>query len=104
MRKSCLQYVYETSPKKHRNWSIKLQYSALASMTKKKKNKPHFEGKEALKTLFRNKKNTTMKKSTKSTFDWEEVILGCWVMLGGLVIPNRARVFVSQQYYSKYEW
>ena len=37
MGKSCLKQLYETSPKKHRNWYIKMQNSALASMIKKKK-------------------------------------------------------------------
>ena len=63
MGKSCLKQLYETSPKKHRNWYIKMQNSALASMIKEKK--PHFEEKKALKTLFHNKKTLPWKKAQK---------------------------------------
>ena len=53
-------------PKKHRNWYIKLQNLALASMIKEKKT--HFEGKKNTKKHFSQQKNTTVKKSTKNTF------------------------------------
>ena len=64
MRKSCLKQFYETSPKKHGNWHIKMQNSALASMIEKKTT--HFEEKKPLKTLFHNKKTLPWKKAQKT--------------------------------------
>ena len=71
MRKSCLKQVYEISPKKHKNWYVKLQNLASASMIKKKKT--HFEGKKAIKTLSTTKKKHyhEKKQNTKNTC-WED--------------------------------
>ena len=61
--------------------------------------KTHFEGKKSLKTLFHNKKNTTMKKSTKNTFvffktlAWRTEIWNELVLQANLVSSGRSRIF-----------
>ena len=63
MRKSCLKEIYQTTPNEPRNCNIKLQNLTFTSMIKKTKH--ILKEKKALKTLFHNKKNTTMKKKHK---------------------------------------
>ena len=73
MRKSCLKQVYETSPKKPKNFNIKLQNSTFTSMIKKKKT--HFEEK-ITKNTFPQQKNTTMKKKHKNHFCFLKTLAG----------------------------
>ena len=65
MSKSCLKHVYEISPKKPRNFNIKLQNSTLTSIIKKKKCILREKG---TKNTFPQQKNTTMKKAQKNLF------------------------------------
>ena len=65
-------------PKKnHRDWYIKLQNLALASMIKEKNH--ILKKKKALKTLFHKKKNTTIRKAQKHFFlkntCWEDCFI-----------------------------
>ena len=53
MRKSCLKQVYETSPKKPRNFNIKLQNTTFTNMINKK---THFEQKKSTKNHSHHKK------------------------------------------------